>query len=278
MTRILVIDGNEAATRAKHVSVGGTDSGEGYAATLKRLQADLQIDIVRPADGEIELPEGVALADYDGAAFTGSALNVYSRESAVERQIELAKAVFAAGVPSFGSCWGLQVGVTAAGGSVIRNPRGREFGFGRRIVLNAHGRDHAMFQGKPEVFDAVTVHVDTVDSLPAGSTPLAHNDMGLQAAEIRFKNGASFWGVQYHPEYSCAEAAAMARRYGEVLIRDGLVRDQADLDALVADLTTLDANPGDARLAWRFGVGESITNPDVKLAELRNWLTQRVLG
>ena len=70
----------------------------------------------------------------------------------------------------------------------------------------------------------------------------------------------------------------MARRYGEVLIRDGLVRDQADLDALVADLTTLDANPGDARLAWRFGVGESITNPDVKLAELRNWLTQRVLG
>jgi GMP synthase (glutamine-hydrolysing) len=170
------------------------------------------------------------------------------------------------------------VGVTAAGGSVIRNPRGREFGFGRRIVLNAHGRDHAMFQGKPEVFDAVTVHVDTVDSLPAGSTPLAHNDMGLQAAEIRFKNGASFWGVQYHPEYSCAEAAAMARRYGEVLIRDGLVRDQADLDALVADLTTLDANPGDARLAWRFGVGESITNPDVKLAELRNWLTQRVLG
>ncbi|HEU4591526.1 MAG TPA: type 1 glutamine amidotransferase [Steroidobacteraceae bacterium] len=278
MTRILVIDGNEAATRAKHVSVGGTDSGEGYAATLKRLQADLEIDIVRPADGEIELPEGVALADYDGAAFTGSALNVYSRESAVERQIELAKAVFAAGVPSFGSCWGLQVGVTAAGGSVIRNPRGREFGFGRRIVLNAHGRDHAMFQGKPEVFDAVTVHVDTVDSLPAGSTPLAHNDMGLQAAEIRFKNGASFWGVQYHPEYSCAEAAAMARRYGEVLIRDGLVRDQADLDALVADLTTLDANPGDARLAWRFGVGESITNPDVKLAELRNWLTQRVLG
>ena len=278
MTRILVIDGNEAATRAKHVSVGGTDSGEGYAATLKRLQADLEIDIVRPADGEIELPEGVALADYDGAAFTGSALNVYSRESAVERQIELAKAVFAAGVPSFGSCWGLQVGVTAAGGSVIRNPRGREFGFGRRIVLNAHGRDHAMFQGKPEVFDAVTVHVDTVDSLPAGSTPLAHNDMGLQAAEIRFKNGASFWGVQYHPEYSCAEAAAMARRYGEVLIHDGLVRDQADLDALVADLTTLDANPGDARLAWRFGVGESITNPDVKLAELRNWLTQRVLG
>ena len=49
-------------------------------------------------------------------------------------------------------------------------------------MLSAAGRDHAMFQGKPEVFEAPTVHLDTVDSLPANATPLAHNDMGLQAA------------------------------------------------------------------------------------------------
>jgi GMP synthase (glutamine-hydrolysing) len=203
-------------------------------------------------------------------------LNIYSLEPAVERQIDLVKAVFAAGVPCFGSCWGLQLGVTAAGGSVVRNPRGREFGFGRRITLTSPGRDHAMFQGKPEVFEACTVHVDTVDSLPAGSTPLAHNDMGLQAAEIKHKHGV-FWGVQYHPEYSCAEIAAMARRYGDVLIRDRLVRDQAELDALAADLVTLDEHPDDARLAWRFGVGVSITDPAIKLAELRNWLEKQVL-
>jgi GMP synthase (glutamine-hydrolysing) len=277
LARILVIDGNEAATRAKHVSVGGTSSGEGYAATLKRLKPALECDIVRPADEEPRLPEGIALQDYAGAVITGSALNVYSRAAAVERQIDLAKAVFAAGVPCFGSCWGLQVGVTAAGGSVVRNPRGREFGFGRRITLTAAGRDHAMFQGKPEVFEACTVHVDTVDSLPAGATPLAHNDMGLQAAEIKLKNGATFWGVQYHPEYSCAEIAAMARRYAEVLIRDGLVKDRAELDALSADLTALHDNPGDARLAWRFGVGSAITDDAIKLAELRNWLEKQVL-
>ncbi len=277
MTRILVIDGNLAATRANHVSMGGTDSGEGYAATLKRLVPDLECDIVRPADEEPKLPSGVALADYDGATITGSALNIYSRELAVERQIDLAKAVFAAGVPCFGSCWGLQVGVTAAGGEVVRNPRGREFGFGRRIQLTAEGREHPMFQGKPEVFEAVTVHTDTVARLPAGSTPLAHNDMGLQAAEIRLPGGAIFWGVQYHPEYSVGEAAAMARRYAEVLIRDGLFKNQADLDAHTADLMTLHANPGDARLAWRFGVGEGITDLGIKLAEIRNWLDRQVL-
>lgn len=277
MTRILVIDGNEAATRTRHVSVGGTDSGNGYAATLKRLDKGLDCDIVRPADEVPKLPDGVSLDDYDGAVITGSALNIYSLEPAVERQVELVKAVFAAGVPCFGSCWGLQLGVTAAGGSVVRNPRGREFGFGRRITLTQAGRDHAMFQGKPEVFEAPTVHVDTVESLPPGATPLAHNDMGLQAAEIRLKSGSTFWGVQYHPEYSCAEIAAMARRYADVLIRDGLVKDEAELDALAADLVSLNEHPEDQRLAWRFGVGPAITDLSVRLAELRNWLDKQVL-
>ncbi|HEX6638501.1 MAG TPA: type 1 glutamine amidotransferase [Steroidobacteraceae bacterium] len=277
MTRILVIDGNEAATRARHVAAGGTSSGEGYAATLQRLAPGIATDIVRPADEEPELPEGVALRDYQGAVITGSALNVYSRELAVQRQIELVRAVFEAGVPTFGSCWGLQLGVTAAGGTVVRNPRGREFGFGRRIMLTPAGRDHAMFQGKPEVFEAPTVHVDTVESLPPNGVPLAHNDMGLQAAEIRLEGGATFWGVQYHPEYSVAEIAAMMRRYAETLIRDGLFKDQAELDQVAADLVALNDSPEDARLAWRFGVGPSVVDPGVRLAELRNWLEKQVL-
>lgn len=277
MPRILVIDGNVAATRANHVSAGGTDSGEGYAATLKDLAPEVECDIVRPADGEPHLPSGVALADYAGAVITGSALNVYSREAAVERQIALAQAVFAAGVPCFGSCWGLQVGVVAAGGSVVRNPRGREFGFARRIQLNPQGREHPMFLGKPDVFEAITVHVDTVEHLPTGSTPLADNEMGLQAAEIRLASGAVFWGVQYHPEYSIAEVAAMARRYATALIRDGLFSDPSDLDAYATDLQRLDADQANARLAWRFGVGDGVTDSRTRLAEIRNWLGRMVL-
>ena len=32
-----------------------------------------------------------------------------------------------------------------------------------------------------------------------------------------------------------------------------------------------------SRLAWRFGVGVAITDPAIKLAELRNWLDKQVL-
>src|SRR5271168_2980030 len=147
----------------------------GYARILHRLDASLEIDVVLAADGEVTLPAG-GIENYDGVTMTGSALNIYNGGEPVTRQIELAKAVFAAGVPFFGSCWGLQVAVTAAGGEVRANPRGREFGFGRRILLSAAGREHPLFSGKPAAFEAPTIHRDEIAALPAGAVALAHND------------------------------------------------------------------------------------------------------
>src|SRR6202049_4010606 len=145
---ILVIDGNRAATREQQVAAGGQPSGEGYAQVLKSLAA-VSCDIVRPADGEVRFASGSGLAGYDGVAITGSALNVYDGGAHIERQIDLARAVFAAGVPFFGSCWGMQVAMCAAGGRVRRNPLGREFGFARRIELAEAGRRAAVLRGKP---------------------------------------------------------------------------------------------------------------------------------
>ena len=75
-------------------------------------------DLVRAADGPITLPGGTALTEYDGCVMTGSALNVYDGGAAIDRQIDLVTAVLQAGVPFFGSCWGLQVAAVAAGGRV----------------------------------------------------------------------------------------------------------------------------------------------------------------
>jgi GMP synthase (glutamine-hydrolysing) len=274
--RILVIDGNRAATRAKQVAAGGLASGEGYVEVLKSLHAELQCDIVRPADAPVQLPTGVSLGSYGGVAITGSALNIYDGGAHIERQIELVRAVFDAGVPGFGSCWGLQLAVTAAGGSVRANPLGREFGFGRRIALNAAGRAHPMYNGKPAVFEAVTVHRDDIARLPAGAVELARNDMGLQAAEIRSGRGV-FWGVQYHPEYSFEDLAATALRYGDALVREGPFRDRAERDAFVSELRELQARPDDSWLTWRHGLGPALRDPTIKLAEINNWLSSQVL-
>lgn len=274
--RILVIDGNVAQVRARQAAALGYDSGVGYRRVLHRLEASLQVDIVLAADGAAEFPMGVSLDDYDGVTMTGSALNIYNGGPPVTRQVDLAKAVFAAGIPFFGSCWGLQVAVTAAGGEVHANPQGREFGFARRILLTDAGRDHPLFAGKPAVFEAPTVHRDGIAALPSGAEILARNDFGVQAAAFSVGRG-TFWGVQYHPEYDYVDVAATAERYGETLVTEGMFRDRPALDGFAAELRALQADPADATLLWKHALGPSVQNQALRLLEIRNWLNAQVL-
>ncbi len=274
--RLLVIDGNVAEIRARQRAALGYDSGRGYARVLERIDASLRVDIVTPADAAPELAIGVGLAAYDGATLTGSALNVYHGGAPVTRQIELVRAVLDAGVPLFGSCWGLQVAVTAAGGEVRANPRGREFGFARRILLSDSGRTHRLFAGKPAAFEAPTVHRDEIASLPPGADVLALNDFGVQAASFNHGRG-TFWGVQYHPEYDYLDIAAAAERYGATLVGEGMFRDASALAEFTADLRALQANPSDSALLWKHGLGPAMQSEALRLLEIRNWLEALVL-
>jgi GMP synthase (glutamine-hydrolysing) len=273
--RILVIDGNVAKVRALLSAALGYDSGMGYAQILRRIDPALHVDVLTAADGN-SLPPGVGVESYDGVTITGSALNVYNGGEPVTRQIDLAKAVFAAGVPFFGSCWGLQVAVTAAGGEVRANPRGREFGFARRIVLTEAGQRHPLFAGKPVSFEAPTVHRDEIATLPAAATLLADNDFGVQAAV--FKRGAgTFWGVQYHPEYDYRDIAAVTERYGQILVNEGMFRDMAALAAFAGEIHALQENPADTTLLWKHGLGPAMRDESLRLLEIRNWLKAEVL-
>jgi GMP synthase (glutamine-hydrolysing) len=274
--RILVMDGNLAKLRTRQRDMLGYDSGEGYRRILNRLDPSIKADIVCPADADISLPPGVALGDYDGATMTGSALNIYDGGPAIERQVALAQALFAEGVPFFGSCWGLQVGVTAAGGKVIRNPRGREFGFARRIELTPAGRDHALYGGKPAVFEAPTVHLDSIDVLPPGAIVLAQNDVSLQAAAFSCQRG-TFWGVQYHPEYDPIDIGGVAERYGTRLVEEKFFASKAALLDFAAEMKRLQRNPHDPLLNWKYGLGPGVTDEAMRLLELRNWLKHQVM-
>ena len=273
--RILVIEGNVAALRARQVAAQGYDAATGYARVLASLDPDLECTIVRPADAEPRLPIGAGLESFDGAVITGSALNVYDGGPAIERQLEFTRAVLSAGVPLFGSCWGLQIAVTVAGGRVARNPRGREFGYARGIALTEAGRGHALYAGKPELFEAPTVHLDYVEELPAGATVLARNDYGLQAAAFSC-GAAEVWAVQYHPEYDYLDIAGVAARYGSRLVTEGLFADEAALAAFIADATALQANPGDQERLERYALGPAMRDAMLRRAELRNWLAELV--
>jgi GMP synthase (glutamine-hydrolysing) len=274
--RLLVCEGNTADLRARQVAAGGQIMSDGYADLLRQLLPGAVVDICYPADPGANLPIG-GLAGYDGVAITGSALNVYDRGPTIDPQIELAREVLKSRTPLFGSCWGLQVITVATGGVVRASPKGREIGIGRKIALTPEGRDHAMFAGKAAVFDAVTVHLDEVETLAPGTTVLATNaHSDVQAAEIRV-DGAVAWAVQYHPEFSLADMAAIMRRYGARLIREGFFADEAARDAHVADLEALDRAPDNKPLAWRYGIDATVLDPGVRTLEIANWITDQVL-
>ena len=275
--RLLVMEGNSPETRAQHVAAGGTVASKGYSELLQELLPGAVVDVCFPGDEGTNLPDGQALEGYDGAAITGSGLHVYDDAPAVTRQIELARAVLGSGTPVFGSCWGLQVLTVAAGGVVRKNPRGREIGFGRRIKLTDPGRKHPMYVGKPEVFNAPTVHLDEVETVAPGTTVLATNEVSnVQSAEIRV-NGSVAWGVQYHPEYPLREIAAIVRRIGLRLIDEGFFLDTKEIATFAGDLVTLDTNPAEKRLSWRYGISRNVLDKKLRTGEVANWLEYQVL-
>jgi GMP synthase (glutamine-hydrolysing) len=186
--------------------------------------------------------------------------------------------VFDAGTPIFGSCWGLQVLAAAAGGTVRKNPKGRELGFGRSIRLTSAGRAHPMYDGKPAVFDAPTVHLDEVATLAPGMTVLATNAAAeVKAVEIRTPGGAVGWGVQYHPEYALRDIAAIVRRAGARLVDEGFFADETDLQHFAGELVALDRDPANKRLAWRHGIDGAVLDKTMRVKEIANWIEHQVL-
>jgi GMP synthase (glutamine-hydrolysing) len=275
--RLLVIEGNPPDSIAEHIAVGGVPASDGYAALLRELLPRAQIDICYPATPDASLPAGEALEGYEGIAITGSSLHVYNGGPAVTRQIELVRAALGRGTPLFGSCWGLQVITAATGGSVRKNPKGREIGFGRGIRLTEAGRKHPMYVGKADVFNAPTMHLDEVEALAPGATVLASNAMSqVQSIELRH-GGAAAWAVQYHPEYPLRELAAIVRRTGTRLIGEGFLSGEDDLEAFARDLDALDRDPACKRLAWRHGVSINVLDPKLRTSEIANWIEFRVL-
>ncbi len=74
------------------------------------------LDILYVADLDVSLREGTSLQSFDGYIWTGSNLTLYHDVPEVTRQIELSRAIYEAGIPQFGSCWGVQMAAMAAGG------------------------------------------------------------------------------------------------------------------------------------------------------------------
>jgi len=274
--RFLVVEGNTRGARQAHKDVYGRTLSESYAEVIHKIEQDAVCDIAFPTDEGANLPDAAGLESYDGIVLTGSHLNIYDRTPDILSQIDLMRAIYASRTPSFGSCWGLQVAAVAADGDVQQNPLGREVGIARRITATEAGRGHPLLDGRPSAYDAPAIHLDMVTAVPEDCRVLASNALSpVQAAEIR-RDGGTFWGVQYHPEFSLGELAAILSRRTDMLVREGFCRTPEEALAYAEDLAALDKDAARFDLAWRHGIDAEVLEPQRRTREIRNFIEHRV--
>lgn len=203
MTRILIVDSNGPGMPAL---------APGFAAVLQALSPQIMCSFCAPYLGQA-LPEGA----FDGVVFTGSAVSwgVDAPEGEVLREIW--RQVTCWKVPIWGSCNGMQLAAFMLGGQCAASPHGDELGMAEAISLTDIGRGHPMMQGRASQFRAPTVHRDEVQHLPSGACLLARNAHSEVQAFAYETADISFWGTQYHPEFSRADVATWLADRGKSL-------------------------------------------------------------
>jgi len=237
------------------IAASGGSQTDNFAANLRRIEPAIETPVAEPYRQPFD---GGELDGVDAAVFPGAgvAFSVDAPEAAPLRAAMTA--VFARGLPCFGSCNGMQLAALLLGGRIeTREP---ETGIARGIELTAAGRRHPMMAGRSPVFAAPTIHGDQVVELPAAAVHLAGNAHCAVQAFAVLSGGADFWGVEYHPEFSIGDIGRHMRRQGD---RFTALRPLID-DLLVAET--------DAAAAARLGSSPAELTPPVRDTELRNWI------
>jgi GMP synthase (glutamine-hydrolysing) len=275
---LCIINGYPEASRAKFERDHVAHPHDLYIDFFQHYTPQAQIDILFVADLDAPLPAGEALSAYDGFVWTGSDLTIYHDDDPrVTRQIELCQAIFQAGPPQYGSCWGVQMAAVAAGGLVEANPKGREWGITGELRQTEAGRQSLLLKGKPERFKGFIMHLDEVTRIPEGGTLLVEGDhTRVQALTVRHGKGA-YWATQYHPEYNLFEMAQLIDARAGALVKEGFFPSEDAVHDHAAELRQLHQDPDNETLRAKLGVGDDILDDGIRQQELRNWVDYLVI-
>jgi GMP synthase (glutamine-hydrolysing) len=107
-------------------------------------------------------------------------------------------ALFAAGIPTLGICYGMQLMAHELGGETGPASR-REYGR-TRLFVDERDPGAGLFRGLERRLLCWMSHGDTVRRLPPGFETLAHSDHSPHAAVA--DPGRRLYGLQFHPEVS----------------------------------------------------------------------------
>ena len=267
---ILIVDGNEKSASDRYIKTGMLTQYDVYKNILTDLsEQDINLTIIHPACSENFIPRGVSLDDFQGIVWTGSLLNIYDLGSPIVRQIDLAKTLLNKKNKIFGSCWGLQVLVTAAGGTIRKNPKGLEAVIADEIILNESGTTHPMYKGKPKIFSSFCWHYDEVEKIPSNASVLSSNDFSKVQSLSFLSDQSEFWGVQYHPEFDAKWISGLMRQRKSLLLEEKIFDSSKKFNKLNSYLSDVKKND---YLKNELIISDTLIEKNIHTIELTNWL------
>lgn len=147
----------------------------------------------RIVPGDVSLDQ-VDLSGVRGIILSGSPHSVHDGDAPAPDP-----AVYEAGLPLLGICYGLQRLVQDHGGGVERQQR-REYGRARQ----RRRERHPLFDGIEDGFVSWMSHGDSIERLPSGAVLVSESEHGLPGC-ISFPE-QGFVGIQFHPEVTHTES------------------------------------------------------------------------
>lgn len=267
---ILIVDGNQVSASDSYTKLGMPTQYELYKNVLTELsERTINLTIVHPACLDNYIPQGISLDDFHGIVWTGSLLNIYDMGAPIERQIDLAKILLNKKNKMFGSCWGLQVLATAAGGIIRKNPKGLEAVIAKNITLNKSGINHPMYNSKPNIFSSFCWHYDEVEQLPNNAVILSSNSLSEVQSLSFSNNNSEVWAVQYHPEFDSNWISGLMNQRKNLLLEEKIFKSSEKFDKLnlyLSDIKKYDY------LKNELGISDTLIEKNIHTAELSNWL------
>jgi GMP synthase (glutamine-hydrolysing) len=175
-------------------------------------RAGLDLTQIVPHDLLESPPTLAQIRQYDALMVGGSGAYSVFKQNLPDQPavLEVLAEVVDVGHPTFASCFGFQLLVTALGGKVIYDPDCMEVGT-YELSTTEDGRVDELFNYLPSRFNAQLGHKDRAKFLPAGAINLASSYcVEYQALRIP---GKPIWATQFHPEMTGQENRIRFDRY-----------------------------------------------------------------
>ena len=256
MKKILLVEGNLREANQEFTDNGIKTHTESLRESIDYFTKDLEIDSVNPSSDKNIFDAVKDLNKYDGLIWGGSSLNIYSDTFEIRRQIEFMKECQKKVKNILAICWGMQVAVTAAGGVVKKGQNGSHRGIAHEININENGLRHPLYKDKNQFFNTPAFNYDEVVTLPNNATLLSSNKIN-NVMGIDFKSHlANIWGIQYHPEITYEKMITLINFRKDRLLENKSFNDENDLNSHIKIIED----------------EIKITNKDLRMRELKNWL------